>query len=411
MKAIQIGIIAITALIWSCNGVSTPESEQILQELKSPVGSGGEPNLFVMDDGRPILSWVEYLNDTTDALMFSVMENGNWSRGQIIARGSDWFVNWADFPSIAVFPGASGAMAAHWLQKSANGTYDYDIRIAQSNDGGESWGDSYVVHRDSVSAEHGFVTMVPVSENRLFATWLDGRNTKGEQSEGHDDHGHHGAMTIRAAQFDRDGNLFEEYELDAKVCDCCQTDAAMTSGGMVVVYRDRSDDEIRDIFIVREQAGGWTEPVSVHDDGWEIAGCPVNGPSIAAEGDFVAVTWHTEADDEPKLLLAISRDAGASFSTPVRIDNGGSMGRADIVILEDETMFVTWLENGDEGAHILGAHLDRTGGILNKSTIVPTDAARRSGFPVLALTKDGLLLVWTHAGKDETSVRTGLIAI
>ena len=36
-------------------------------------------------------------------------------------------------------------------------------------------------------------------------------------------------------------------EIDARVCDCCQTDAAMTSEGAVLIYRDRSDDEIRDL--------------------------------------------------------------------------------------------------------------------------------------------------------------------
>ena len=261
MKAIQICILAVVILMWGCNETLTSNAGSTLEELPSPVGHGGEPNLFVMDDGRPILSWVEYVNDTADALMFSIFDNGNWSGGKVVAQGSDWFVNWADFPSIAVFSGSSESMAAHWLQKSASGTFDYDVHIAQSNDGGDSWGDSFIVHRDSIAAEHGFVTMVPVSEDRIFATWLDGRNTKGEETAGHEDHGHHGVMSLRAAQFDSSGDLYEEYELDAKTCDCCQTDAAMTSQGMVVVYRDRSDNEIRDIYIVRERDSGWSKPV------------------------------------------------------------------------------------------------------------------------------------------------------
>ena len=36
-------------------------------------------------------------------------------------------------------------------------------------------------------------------------------------------------------------------ELDPKVCDCCQTAAAVTDDGPVVVYRNRSDQELRDI--------------------------------------------------------------------------------------------------------------------------------------------------------------------
>jgi hypothetical protein len=408
MKGIQLCFVI--ALIWGCGAkTSSSDSESWLTEISSPAGESAQPNLFVMDDGRPILSWVEYLNDTTDALMFSVLNNNKWSKGKIVAQGSDWFVNWADFPSMAVFPGSSESMAAHWLQKSANGVFDYDVRIAQSNDGGDSWGESFIIHRDSLSAEHGFVTMLPVSEDRLFATWLDGRNTRGNESAGSGGGGHHGAMTIRAAQFDRNGNLYEEYELDARTCDCCQTDAALTSQGLVVVYRDRSEEEIRDIYIVREQASAWTKPVPVHNDGWEIAGCPVNGPAIAAQGEFIALAWYTESDQEPKLLLALSRDAGASFSKPVRIDNGNPLGRADISILENGTSFVTWLEKGDEGAHIIGAYMDKNGRVLSKRTLLASEAARRSGFPILESTKDGLLLAWTYAGGEETTVRTGII--
>jgi len=409
MKSMQKSILAIAILMWGCNDTSTYEVGSVLYELASPVGHGGEPNLFVMEDGRPVLSWVEYVNDTTDAMMYSIFDSGNWSEGKMVAQGTDWFVNWADFPSMAVFPGDSKSMAAHWLQKSADGTFDYDVRIAQSNDGGESWGDSFIIHRDSISAEHGFVTMVPVSENRLFVTWLDGRNTKGEGHAEVGDHGHHGAMSLRAAQIDRDGKLYNEVELDAKTCDCCQTDAAMTAHGMIVAYRDRSDEEVRDIYIVREKDSGWTHPVSVHDDGWEIQGCPVNGPAIAAQGDFVALAWHTEADNEPKLLVAFSRDAGVSFSKPVHIDNGSPMGRVDVSILSDGTTFVTWLENGEQGAVILGAHIDANRNIVNKTTLVKSNAARSSGFPILESTKDGLMLAWTDVSAELTTVRAGII--
>jgi len=155
--------------------------------ISTPCKKGGEPNLFVSENGKTYLSWVEYLNDTTDALVFSKLENGEWSAPKTIASGSDWFVNWADFPSL-VSAGKDGQyLAAHWLQKRAEGTYDYDVRIAQSQDGGQTWNPSFVPHRDSIAAEHGFVSMLPISSDKIFATWLDGRNTKGE---GHDADSH-----------------------------------------------------------------------------------------------------------------------------------------------------------------------------------------------------------------------------
>ena len=73
----------------------------------------------------------------------------------------------------------------------------------------------------------------------MFATWLDGRNTK---TSGHDHSQmeHSGAMTLRAGVFDSNGSTIDEWELDNMTCDCCQTAAAMTPNGPVVVYRDRS---------------------------------------------------------------------------------------------------------------------------------------------------------------------------
>ncbi|MDX1407284.1 MAG: hypothetical protein R3330_04100, partial [Saprospiraceae bacterium] len=174
----------------------------------------------------------------------SIKKGDSWSPRREIARGSDWFVNWADFPSVVAFSDGR-SLAAHWLQKSASGTYDYDVRISVSKDMGETWSGSFIPHTDGIPAEHGFVSMIPADSNRILAIWLDGRHMQAGEGHGHRHGG--GAMTLRAAEFDVDGNLFAEAELDSMVCECCQTDAAMTSTGPIVVYRNRSDQEIRDI--------------------------------------------------------------------------------------------------------------------------------------------------------------------
>ena len=62
----------------------------------------------------------------------------------------------------------------------------------------------------------------------------------------------------------------------------------MTADGPVVVYRDRSEQEIRDISIVRLHDGKWSQPSSVFEDNWKINGCPVNGLSFA-KTQFICV--------------------------------------------------------------------------------------------------------------------------
>ena len=81
-------------------------------------------------------------------------------------------------------------------------------------------------------------------------------------------------MTLRAATLDHVGTLYGETLLDERICDCCQTSAARTANGIVVAYRDRSDEEIRDIAVVRWQNGIWSVLQTVHEDRWHILGWP-----------------------------------------------------------------------------------------------------------------------------------------
>ena len=405
----RVPLIAILlAFLFAC----VPEgTDWQVSEVKAPAGEGGQPNLFVAETGQLYLSWVAYLDDTTDALLFAVWEDGAWSAPREIASGTDWFVNWADFPSIAAYPGGGNVLAAHWLAKSAGGTYDYDVHISQSADGGQSWSPSFIPHRDGLAAEHGFVSMQPLSADRMLAVWLDGRNTKTEEAStaGHE-HGHGGPMSLRSAVFDPQGELGEESELDDRVCDCCQTDLALTQAGPIAVYRDRSESEVRDIYCVRQIDGRWTSPSPVYDDGWTITACPVNGPAVAAHGTAVAVAWFTAANDRPTVKVAFSQDAGATFEVPIRLDDGRPEGRVDLEWLDEERIVVSWQENTDAGAEIRYALVSRKGKEGASQVLTNTDPSRQSGFPILARTTDKLWFAWTQVD-STTTLRTAFLKL
>ncbi|HEX8851924.1 MAG TPA: sialidase family protein, partial [Pyrinomonadaceae bacterium] len=328
-------------ILMCCLLARVASAQEVVRELPSPAGEGsGQSNLAVTPDGRVLLSWIERLDKGRFALRFAAREGAGWTAPRTIAEGSNWFVNWADFPSLVVLP--EGTLAAHWLVKSGVGAYAYDVHIARSVDGGKTWSAPFTPHRDGTQTEHGFVSMF-AAEGRLAAVWLDGRETQtatpheggaGQPSAEHA----HGQMTLRYATLDGAGAVISsERLLDARVCECCQTSAANTSEGAVVVYRDRSEREIRDISIVRRLPGGrWTQPATVHADNWQIDGCPVNGPSVAALGRRVAVGWFTLAGGTPRVQLAFSKDAGASFGQPLKVDDGDPVGRVEVLMLEDE---------------------------------------------------------------------------
>src|SRR3546814_4957902 len=113
--------------------------------------------------------------------------------------------------------------------------------------------------------------------------------------------------SLRAATINVASQVADAVEVDATVCDCCGTDVAVTARGPLLAYRDRTVDEIRDIHVARLEDGAWRTLPAVHADNWKIAGCPVNGPAIAAAGNDAIVAWYSAANDVPKLQVARSR--------------------------------------------------------------------------------------------------------
>ncbi len=215
-----------------------------------------------------------------------------------------------------------------------------------------------------------------------------------------------GAMMLRSAVVGRDGSISQETELDRRVCDCCATAAVMTSQGPMVVYRDRSHDEVRDIYKVRWKEGAWSQPEVLHPDGWNISGCPVNGPSASAKGTSVAVAWFTAAQDEPRVLAAFSEDAGATFRAPVRLDKGPAIGRVDIQMISSRHAVVSWMEEQDDAAVVQLQKVSATGASGRPISITRTLPDRAAGFPQLEVLNDTAIVAWTSLDGLRSEIRS-----
>jgi hypothetical protein len=369
------------------NHIQTPVA------ITSPVDSpSAEPYLFTDKNGNVYLSWITKEGENS-TLKYSSLNNEKWSDPAIIASGKDWFVNWADYPVIAT--DGNNNLISHFLQKSEKGTYTYDVKVITSNDQGKSWSQPAILHDDGKKAEHGFVSIAPYGEN-YFITWLDGRNAAMEAGDGHHG-GHHGQMTIRAAILDKSGKKASEWELDDRVCDCCQTSAAVTTNGPVVVYRDRSESEIRDISIVRLVNGQWTAPKTIFADNWKIDGCPVNGPRIVATGNNVAVAWFSSPNNNAQVNVAFSKDGGATFSNPIKVNDDKTIGRVDIEWLNEKTVMVSWME----GSVIKAAKIYNDGKKDPSFTVASTSESRSSGFPQMTKAGNSMIFSWTD-DKEKT---------
>lgn len=348
-------------------------------EVPSPAGPGSAYPFLASFDGKLLMTWTEKVGEE-HAVKFASYRDGKWTRPTVVVQRRDLFVNWADFPSITTTD--DGTLFVHFLQKSGEGTYAYDVHLSTSSDGGRTWSRSRVIHNDGVQAEHGFVSMMPVRGDAVGIVWLDGREMKGH---------HGGDMTLRYARIDSRGRFARQDLLDSRVCECCSTGMAMASDGPVVVYRDRSEKEIRDISVVRWSDGRWLRPVPLHTDGWKIEGCPVNGPQIAARGDHVAVAWFTAGQQDERVLAAFSKDSGATFSAPVRIDRGKAIGRVDVALLDDGTAVAVWID----GEHVVARRISERGAGREIVNVVPASAARGAGFPRIAVHEGKVFVAMT----------------
>jgi hypothetical protein len=363
-----------------------------LTEIAIPSRAGaGEPFLYATKSSL-IVSWTE-----PNALRFARFDGVKWSDARTIVDGSDVAANWANSPS--VIEDANGVMFAHWLQKSGAG-YSSDVRVTTSHDGGRTWSKSFLLNRDGKKTEHGFVSLAPLTGGGVAALWLDGRKMR----EGTED----GEMTLRYATIDANGFVRGESEIDARVCECCGTAMTIAKSGPFVAYRDRSANEVRDVVSMRKLSNGWTRPRAVHDDGWKMAGCPVNGPQADSIGDRVAVAWFTGAHDKPRAYVAFSNDGGATFAKPVTIDEGQPAGRVDVVMIDDDSALVTWVEQTQAGGEIRARRVHRNGTIEAWSKIASIGATR--GFPRVARLTGNSYFAWTEQNGKTKRIHMAVLS-
>lgn len=353
-------------------------------EIKTPSSINSSlPRLF--SNGEDLLmSWIQN-KDSIASLKYSKFNGINWTAPTEIISGSDWFVNWADFPAIA---DNNGSVLTNILKKSAEGTYTYDIHLQLYSKQKNTWKNNILLNQDGIKSEHGFVSMLPYNNDSFFVTWLDGRTLVGVPKENEQ-------MTLRAAFIDAEGEISNDILLDDKTCECCNTAATMTANGPVVAYRDRSDTEIRDISIVRFVNGNWTAPKNVYQDHWEIPGCPVNGPAIDSFNDAVALAWFTAENDNPRIQVSFSENQGETFGLQYRVDNGNAIGRVDVVMIDQNNAVVSWMEPDGIDTLIQILKVSSNGEKNMPITITKTRSERSSGFPQLEVVGDKLYVAWT----------------
>ena len=350
-------------------------------------------------DGELLLSWIEA--DPQRTLFCSRLSGSSWSARQVVARDPQLLLNWADFPSLCAL--SRGRLAAHWLVRHPVEKFATSLRIGFSPDGGKTWQTVFQAGEKLTDDYAGFVSLTP-TRNGFAAVYL-APSPGSTPTGGHGDHDAN-LKTLRWVEFNDNGDVRSQAEIDPDVCSCCQTSVVLTSAGPVAAYRDHTGPR-RDISITRRVNGRWSQPQPLGSDRWEINACPVNGPALDVRGRDVVAAWFTGAQDHPRVQVAFSSDAGATFRPAVRVDGGQPIGRVGVLRLNDGSAVVSWLERGPSGTatvRLRRAHPDGGAGAHVDVAAVP--AARTSGFPRIAGYKQYVAVAFR-----SNRVRTSLVPL
>lgn len=388
----KLSLLILVVVLASCT-----KKELVVTEIPFEFGiNNAEPNL-VAQDGKVSLSWVNSTRGEEATLLYSQLENDAWKKPTTITSGNDWFVNWADFPANAT--NGDVLLTSH-LQKSASGTYTYDVVLNLRKLNGEIIKENFLLNTDGMKAEHGFVSIIPNEQDGFLITWLDGRNTVREMKESH-----HKAMTIRVAEVSSDGTIFNETQLDGRTCDCCQTSIAMTKNGPIIVFRDRSKQEIRDIYFSQKKDSVWSTSAPVFNDNWEINGCPVNGPKIVSNKKNTAVAWFTVAEESPKVKVSFFSDTN-SFEEPIILNDVDALGRVDAAFINSEELLVSYMESDEKATYLRCNKVTKNGTISKAITVAEINSARSTGVPQLEILDGVAYFVWTISVNDKNQLKS-----
>ncbi|MFM9012946.1 MAG: exo-alpha-sialidase, partial [Gemmatimonadota bacterium] len=127
------------------------------------------------------------------------------------------------------------------------------------------------------------------------------------------------------------------------------------------------------------------------------------GPAVSAVGDTVAAIWFSAPNDSARVQLLFSTDGGATFGSPIRIDDGRPTGRVDVELLVGDRALVSWVERVEgQGAEVRARLVHRAGTIEPAVVVSPSSGTRSSGFPKMTRTADGAIIAWTIPGTPST---------
>ena len=360
-----------------------------MEPVANPAGADSVQAAWsVTREGSPLLSWVETSKDDSYSLRYSIRRGAQWSQPRTVVANRKFFRHPAELPEVMTL--SDGGFLAHWVEMPMEGSDTEFLYVSASRDG-EHWTAPVMAHKDKSPVQHGLASMVSSGNREASVFWLEA--LKGED----------GPVALKRTVISGDGKVIKEESLDSDTCACCPTSVVKTARGLLVAYRDHTPDDIRDIAVIRLENDHWSPSKILNPDKWKINACPINAASASANGDRVAISWYTGAQNMPRVQAMFSSDSGTTFGKPVLVSTGRSFGYTSAALVEGGAI-VSWLEQGGDATRVLARYVSDAG-VAGPVLQVAVGSQRNLGYPRTVHAGNETWITWRGADSKLQTAR------
>lgn len=354
---------------------TTTDAPVKLADVSSPMRvsteglNAAEPAVAAGRDGSAYVAWVGHGAGKEADVWVSRVEGSEKRSGGEPARlnpkpgeATAWR---GDAPSVAV--AQDGTVYVAWTARAGGGAHATTLYVSASRDGGRSFGEPARVNDDSKPGVHGMHSLAVGEDGRVYVAWLDERDIPADVDGKHEKmpmHGEHNREVFFSYSPDGGRTFAKNRRVAVEACPCCKTALAVSRGGHVYVgWRQVLPGDFRHVAVASSADGGETfdAPTVVSDDHWELRGCPVSGPALAAgEGERLTVVWFTAGDaGTPGLYSSESNDGGRTFA-PRRVVSEASVRGTPQLLSDARGLHAVFEGEGTDGSPaLLEASVDR----------------------------------------------------
>lgn len=138
--------------------------------------------------------------------------------------------------------------------------------------------------------------------------------------------------------------------------------------------------------------------------------------SLAASGQFAAIAWGATVKEATDIYVAVSRDGGRAFGTPMRVAGDARLAgeqppRIALVPRAGRTpsIVIVWTANASAGTRLLSARSDDEGRTFTPAAALPgSEAAGNRGWESIATNRAGdIVALWLDHRETASNGRNG----